>query len=414
MSYLATHLTYQFLPPLLSGVLANIIDSYVSRSSLGKKRRVAGAVGRGKESQGRNSTLGRGKRWLKNVGIEWRDGPVGSDGWRRNRVLSHALIIIAYLVYLTTHSLLTHLTNPTLYSLLTITPQTPENGIKSAWRGLSRLYHPDKLGKGAAAEDGMWVLMREGYEVLMDPTARMAYDRFGPKSIGWTHATTIRDYALKGLEDMAVWYGITIGVQILLAYCRPEMRAGKWIRFYLLAALATAELALLFSPTSSPIHRLTQTIAPNTLPFQWIAFLREQWTIISLAITQLYPLFFSRAVDVKGEGEAAVKSVFGIGKEDALGLRGAVQRLGLLAQEMEVGNVITFDSRRRVLVGAAEGAEFEQEVGKTNKEGERLVRLLKKEMENHDIQMKLANSPVGAPLWKQAREARVGQAVNTA
>ncbi|KAJ9092268.1 hypothetical protein QFC21_006910 [Naganishia friedmannii] len=403
MSYLATHLTYQFLPPLLSGVLANGIDGFVTRRRAGKKdpRRAGGggAGGKGKRDAGAGGRAIVG-RWLRNVGLEWQDGPAGSDGWRRNRVLSHALIIIGYLIYLTTTSILSNLAKPKLYNLLTITPHTPETGIKSAWRGLSRLYHPDKLGKGAAAEGedgGVWVLMREAYEVLMDPTARMAYDRFGAKSIGWTHATTVRDYAVKGLEDMAI--------------CANNVK-NRHIRFYLLAALATAELALLFSPTSSLIHRLTHFIAPNTLPFQWIAFFREQWTIISLAITQLHPLFFSRPVDLQGEGEAGIKAVFGIDGKDAQVMRGTMQRLGLLAQEMEIGNVVTFDQRRRVLLGAEEGVE--QEDGRGRKEGERLMKLLKKEMENHDIQMKLANSPVGAPLWKQAREAHAGQVVDTA
>lgn len=39
----------------------------------------------------------------------------------------------------------------------------------------------------------------------------------GPRSISWTQATTARDYAVRGLEDMAVWYAITIAVQIALA-----------------------------------------------------------------------------------------------------------------------------------------------------------------------------------------------------
>lgn len=89
-----------------------------------------------------------------------------------------------------------------------------------------------------------------------------------------------------------------------------------------------------------------------------------------------------------------MKAVFGIGKEEALGLRGAVQRLGLMAQEMEVGNVITFDQRRRALLGAEEGDE--KEVGKSRKEGERLMKLLKKEMENREF-LSFAGSSVSPP-----------------
>jgi DnaJ-class molecular chaperone len=42
---------------------------------------------------------------------------------------------------------------------------------------MSRKYHPDKLGAGGAQSE-VWVAMREGYEVLMEPNARMAYDRY--------------------------------------------------------------------------------------------------------------------------------------------------------------------------------------------------------------------------------------------
>ncbi|KAJ9100738.1 hypothetical protein QFC19_005477 [Naganishia cerealis] len=147
-------------------------------------------------------------------------------------------------------------------------------GTECAWRAQSRRYHPDKLGatgngngagETSTGDDGIWVAMREAYEVLMDPNARMAYDRplahmtlwpsiryptspahplphlarpsarsFGPKSITWSQATTIRDYLTRGLTDMATWYCITLGVQFLLAYCRPEMRPGKWVRRALL------------------------------------------------------------------------------------------------------------------------------------------------------------------------------------
>lgn len=65
-----------------------------------------------------------------------------------------------------------------MYDLLQVPPSIDEAGLKSAWRSLSRKYHPDKLGAGAQHVDGgLWVAMREGYEVLMEPSARMAYDR---------------------------------------------------------------------------------------------------------------------------------------------------------------------------------------------------------------------------------------------
>lgn len=72
----------------------------------------------------------------------------------------------------------TNLVTPTTYyDLLQVPPSIDEAGLKSAWRSMSRKYHPDKLGAGGAQGE-LWVRMREGYEVLMEPNARMAYDRY--------------------------------------------------------------------------------------------------------------------------------------------------------------------------------------------------------------------------------------------
>jgi hypothetical protein len=93
--------------------------------------------------------------------------------------LTHALVIIAYLVYLTIRAVYAQLgSSATVYDMLQVPPSIDEAGLKSAWRSLSRKYHPDKLGANAQHVDaGLWVAMREGYEVLMEPSARMAYDR---------------------------------------------------------------------------------------------------------------------------------------------------------------------------------------------------------------------------------------------
>lgn len=93
--------------------------------------------------------------------------------------MTHALVIIAYLVYLTMKTISTQMGSfDTIYDMLQVPPSIDEAGLKSAWKSLSRKYHPDKLGTNVRHGDrDLWVAMREGYEVLMDPNARMAYDR---------------------------------------------------------------------------------------------------------------------------------------------------------------------------------------------------------------------------------------------
>jgi DnaJ-class molecular chaperone len=92
------------------------------------------------------------------------------------------IVIIVYLLYLTLRAIQTNLVSPsTYYDLLQVSPSIDEAGLKSAWRSMSRKYHPDKLGAGGAQGE-RWVQMREGYEILMEPNARMAYDRYAFRS----------------------------------------------------------------------------------------------------------------------------------------------------------------------------------------------------------------------------------------
>lgn len=70
--------------------------------------------------------------------------------------------------------------------------------------------------------------------------------------------------------------------------------------------------------------------------------------------------------------------------KDSEAMKAAMQRINILAQEMEVGNVVTFDKRKRLLMGEKVDGSADQVDGgrKRGKDDDRLVKLLKKEMEN--------------------------------
>lgn len=78
MSFLVAHLTYQFLPPILGGILANAIDRVVGANAVPSRTAK-------KRSGAKGSKI---KALLAKVGLEWRSGPQGSEGWRRNRRVS--------------------------------------------------------------------------------------------------------------------------------------------------------------------------------------------------------------------------------------------------------------------------------------------------------------------------------------
>ena len=164
------------------------------------------------------------------------------------------------------------------------------------------------------------------------------------------------------------------------------------LRFYLLAFLATLELSLLVAPISSPVYQVIVTIAPSRLPFQWIAFLREQWIVGSLAITQLYPLFYPATTPSSSGTDDIVKSLIGIDAKEAEGMKIALEKTARLADELEVINIRTFDKRRRLLTGASMSADPAGRSSDRMQEGEKLIKVLKREMENR------AHFPVSAPF----------------
>ena len=68
-----------------------------------------------------------------------------------------------------------------LYAILGVARDADEPTLKSAYRKLARMYHPDKNPGDKAAEE-RFKEVNEAYAVLSDPDKRAQYDRFGTVS----------------------------------------------------------------------------------------------------------------------------------------------------------------------------------------------------------------------------------------
>lgn len=86
-----------------------------------------------------------------------------------------ALVVLSYLTYTLCNSIYTMESN--FYQLLMVPPSVDESGLKSAFRRMTRTFHPDKLTAGHD-EGEMFMQVRHMYEALKDPAKRFAYDRF--------------------------------------------------------------------------------------------------------------------------------------------------------------------------------------------------------------------------------------------
>ncbi|KAJ1326543.1 DnaJ-related protein SCJ1 [Microdochium nivale] len=68
------------------------------------------------------------------------------------------------------------------YKVLGIDRQATDKQIKTAYRQLSKKYHPDKNPGDPSAED-KFVQVAEAYEALIDPELRQVYDRHGHEGV---------------------------------------------------------------------------------------------------------------------------------------------------------------------------------------------------------------------------------------
>ena len=63
----------------------------------------------------------------------------------------------------------------TYYDILKVSPGTPPDGVRTAYRRLAQRYHPDKL-QGNADAVRVMAMLNEAYAVLSDPDKRARYD----------------------------------------------------------------------------------------------------------------------------------------------------------------------------------------------------------------------------------------------
>lgn len=78
-----------------------------------------------------------------------------------------------------------------LYELLGVDPHASDAAIRSAYRRLSRQYHPDNQETGNAEK---FREIQEGYEVLIDPERRRRYDATGRTDENKVTDRAVRDF----------------------------------------------------------------------------------------------------------------------------------------------------------------------------------------------------------------------------
>lgn len=220
-----------------------------------------------------------------------------SPRFMRDRRVIHMLVVAIYLVYTIYEADYEIRRASNFYTDLGVLPNAADREIKSRFRRLAALHHPDKAGANGGGDDtGYFMHLKLASETLHDAARRFAYERFGPDVIKWQRCKTIRDYVSRGvLQGVLPHYAVaaaTIYVLGLFGY----MEFGKFYRWLILLSLCTFELYAVtrphFPPVIQAINSVLTTISshPALLPFQAIVLARKLTITTYIALSQIGPL----------------------------------------------------------------------------------------------------------------------------
>ncbi|GAA6047854.1 hypothetical protein JCM3770_004675 [Rhodotorula araucariae] len=308
---------------------------------------------------------------------------------RRARIL----LVTAYLVYsvLSVYFSQSRGAEQNYYALLGLARDVVERegapAVKSHWRRLARVYHPDKVGKDGEA---FFVLLRRGVEVLENDGRRWAYERFGPGVTDWGKLVTPREFLVKGAVNAAVWWAFAGGSIAVFSFFRKSERRNNFWRYLSLFLCVSLEFHLLLRSTPSPTFSL---LFPARLPFEHTALLRQLFISASMAMSQLAPLLSPPRVGPSTTDDAVAAAL-----HDAARLNPLLGRLGALIEtaEREVAALQALELRP-LLGPAVDGVESEGAAGEERvrrEVGEKMVRVWE------DLQIKGARGTAG--VWTQA------------
>ncbi|KAF8254074.1 chaperone J-domain-containing protein [Wilcoxina mikolae CBS 423.85] len=238
--------------------------------------------------------------------------PANSPRYLRAHKRVFITVVSLYLLYTIYESYHTLTQSPTFYDLLSLPPSVSPATLKSRFRRLTVLFHPDKAGVDSADH---FVHLKLAYDTLSDPTKRFAYDRFGPEILEWKHCSSVYDYVLRGAQGLIPYYAAT-GLLLVLSVL-GKFELGRWWRFLVLTGLMVGEATLVSRP-----YQVMPDIpfVKPLLAFEQAVLMRKVCVTCFIAFNQLGPFLVGGERKKMGEG----------------GLEGKLEQLMVMAGVVEV------------------------------------------------------------------------------
>jgi len=174
-------------------------------------------------------------------------------------------------------------------------PTATEREIKSRFRRLAAVHHPDKSAPGA--DDGStFIALKTAADTLANEAKRFAYERFGPEVVEWKQLVTKYDYIWHGAVKVILPHYISFSVIQYVMGLFGYLDFARYWRWLVLVALCVFEVHLTTRPDSTLVSALNAVLGffghPPFLQFQVISLARRLCLTLYIALSQLGPLIF--------------------------------------------------------------------------------------------------------------------------
>ncbi|MCJ1272820.1 hypothetical protein MMC21_000609 [Puttea exsequens] len=242
--------------------------------------------------------------WIQTIyyGIAIRAGDPkpqpGSPKHQKHKRRIHIAVIIVYLLYTLYEADYLVRQNGDFYRTLGVFPGADEKSIRSRFRRLAAIHHPDKVvpedAVRHAAAEALFVSMKTAQDTLCDPVKRYAYDRFGPDMVQWQQCVTIRDYLWRGVQTSALplYLGAACGLGFLSLV--GYLNWGRFWRYFSVTALCVLEFHIITRPYPPAILEkvvnpflVNLTSHPPLIPFQLLVLARKATFTLFIALSHI-------------------------------------------------------------------------------------------------------------------------------
>lgn len=181
------------------------------------------------------------------------------------------------------------------YQDLAVPHAATDREIKSRFRRMATIHHPDKVGNNGAGDD-YFVHLKMAQDTLLNPAKRFAYERFGPEVVNWQRCSSVRDYLTNGIQALLPYYIGTAILMYVLGFV-GYFEWGTYWRWITLIILCVFELHTISRPSFPFLvdkflnpFLTSFTKHPPYLPFQLISMARKVCVTMHIAFSQIGPM----------------------------------------------------------------------------------------------------------------------------